>query len=1070
MKQLNITSLLVVLLSMIGFNASAHDIEVKNGDGVTIYYNYINDTELSVTFRGSSSKTFYDEYTGNVVIPESVTYDNKTYSVSNIGDEAFYRCSDLTSVTIPNSVMSIGSSAFSECSSLTSVTIGKIVISIGDWAFSGCSGLASITIPNSVKKIGDYTFSGCSGLTSVTIGNSVTSIGKYVFSECSELTSIKVASGNNKYDSRDNCNAIIETASNTLVAGCKNTTIPNSVASIGSYAFSSCSGLTSITIPNSVTSISNNAFSSCSGLTSITIPNSVTSIGSSAFLGCYGLTSITIGKNVTSIGQNAFMDSWSITSVTVYATTPPHIANTSFWNSTATLHVPLGTKELYQAADYWKRFSNIVENAESAITITAKDYSIKYGDEKPNFEYSSEGGILSGTPEISCSAISTSPVGTYDIAVSEGSVKNPNVTYVNGTLTIEKAPLTITAVTFTKKQGEAMPKFTVEYAGFKNDETSAVLAKQPTVTCEATEASVPGEYEITVSGAEAGNYDINYVAGKLIVTDADPVTVTAKSYTRKYGEANPKFEYTSEGTELKGTPEITCEATESSPAGTYRIVISKGSVTNYNDTYVNGTLTIEKAPLTITAKSFTKKQGEAMPELTAEYSGFKNNETSEVLTKQPVVACKATEASAPGEYDIIVSDAEAANYEISYVTGKLTVTDADPVTVTAKSYTRKYGEANPKFEFTSEGAELKGTPEITCEATEGSPVGTYPIVISKGSVENYNVTYVNGTLTIEKAEQTVTWEQNLSGMQVGDQVELKATASSGLPVSYTVNSSIAEVYSAGKKTYLDCMAEGEFQIMAVQEGDDNYYSSVRIRKIVKINKPVSVTPIDDGSTIDFPSDDFIDDGNAPKNLSNIVIGDTYFCIDNTSDTENPDGYYDEADNCIVINKTTGETEMEAVVSSKIGSVAMRENYTGMMIEVNGKGTLTVKAQTIGSSKLAVKVGNKDAERFTLTTKNDVNVNYDVTENTYIYIYAVDEDNNQQSLQFANDITATASENSVKVYSITVTPETTGINRINGNTDEVFRSYSLDGKALSQPQKGINIQKMSDGTSRKIVVQ
>ncbi|MBO7645783.1 MAG: hypothetical protein J6S52_02090, partial [Prevotella sp.] len=494
-----------------------------------------------------------------------------------------------------------------------------------------------------------------------------------------------------------------------------------------------------------------------------------------------------------------------------------------------------------------------------------------------------------------------------------------------------------------------------------------------------------------------------------------------------------------------------------------------GSVTNYNDTYVNGTLTIEKAPLTITAGTYTKKQGEALPEFTVEYAGFKNDETEEALTKKPVLTCEATPASAPGEYEITVSGAEADNYKISYVKGKLTVTDADPVTVTAKSYTRKYGEANPEFGFTSEGASLEGTPEIICEATETSAVGTYPIVISKGSVENYNVTYVNGTLTIEKAEQTIAWEQDLSEMQVGDQVELKATASSGLPVSYTVNSSIAEVYSAGNKTYLDCMAEGELQIMAVQEGDGNYYSSVRIRKTVKINKPVSVTPIEGGATIDFPSDDFTDDDHTPKKLSNVVIGDTYFCIDNTSDTENPDGYYDEADNCIVINRTTGETEMEAVVSSKIGSVAMRENYTGMMIEVNGRGTLTVKAETSGGSMLAVKVGNREAERFTLTTRNDVNVNYDVTENTYIYIYAVDEDNNQQGIQFVNEATAASSENAVKVYSITVTPEATGANSVSENTD-AFRSYTIDGKRIAKPRKGMNILKMSDGTTRKIVVQ
>ena len=160
-------------------------------------------------------------------------------------------------------VKSIGSSAFSNCSGLTSITIPNSVTSIGSSAFSGCSGLTSITIPNSVTSIGSYAFSGCSGLTSITIPNSVTSIGNYAFRSCSGLISIKVEDGNPKYDSRNNCNAIIQKSNNSLIVGCKNTVIPNSVTNIGEYAFSECYGLTSITIPNSVTSIGSFAFSWC---------------------------------------------------------------------------------------------------------------------------------------------------------------------------------------------------------------------------------------------------------------------------------------------------------------------------------------------------------------------------------------------------------------------------------------------------------------------------------------------------------------------------------------------------------------------------------------------------------------------------------------------------------------------------------------------------------------------------------------------------------------------------------------------------------------------------------------
>ena len=201
----------------------AEDFEV---DG--IYYNITSDTDktVGVTYRGDYFDSYSNEYSGAVTIPESVTYNGNTYSVTSIGYKAFCACDNLTSVVIPNSVTSIEG-----------------------WAFR----------------------------------------------DCSSLTSIAVAEGNPTYDSRDNCNAIIETQTNTLIAGCSKTTIPNSVTSIGSNAFLYCDSLTSVVIPNSVTSIGASAFDGCSSLTSVEIPNSVTSIGSWPFDGCSSLTTATVG-------------------------------------------------------------------------------------------------------------------------------------------------------------------------------------------------------------------------------------------------------------------------------------------------------------------------------------------------------------------------------------------------------------------------------------------------------------------------------------------------------------------------------------------------------------------------------------------------------------------------------------------------------------------------------------------------------------------------------------------------------------------------------------------------------
>ena len=414
MKQQNIKLLLVLLLSMTNMVAFAYEV---NG----INYSF-SGTEATVT-SGSS------KYSGNVVIPEYVTYNGNTYSVTNIGGSAFEGCSGLTSITIPNSVTSIWDDAFRDCSGLTSVTIPNSVTSIGDRAFGGCSGLTSVTIPNSVTSIGDCAFSGCSGLTSVTIPNSVTSIGWSAFSGCSGLTSVTIGNSvtsigywafngtawyNNQPDGLvyagkvaykykgtmpSNTSIVIEEGTLGIAggafSGCSgltSVTIPNSVTSIGYEAFYNCSGLTSITIPNSVTSIGEETFYGCSGLMSFTIPNSVTSIGDYAFLRCSGLTSITIPNSVTSIGYRAFYGCSSMTSITIPNSvtsigggafsgcdnltsviseiTEPFNCGTDAFPENAcrngTLYVPAGTKDLYIRFDGWRNFLHIEEGGETA--------------------------------------------------------------------------------------------------------------------------------------------------------------------------------------------------------------------------------------------------------------------------------------------------------------------------------------------------------------------------------------------------------------------------------------------------------------------------------------------------------------------------------------------------------------------------------------------------------------------------------------------------------------------------------------------------------------------------------
>ena len=275
---------LLLLFSALMLSISAlwaHDVEI---DG--IYYNLDETNKTAeVTYRGIYDME-YNEYSGSVTIPSSVTYNSNIYSVSSIGYTAFSGCSELTEVTIPSSVTYIGEFVFYDCRNLT-----EILVSSSNEKFSSENGVLfdkdktiliiyparkndkSFTIPNSVTSIGDYAFINCSSLTSVIIPNSVTSIGNSAFWHCTELTSV---------------------------------TIPNSVTSIGNSAFWDCSGLTEVIIPTSVTSIGGSTFWGCSGLTSVSIPTSVTSIGQYAFKDCSGLTSVAIPNSVTSIDYDAF--------------------------------------------------------------------------------------------------------------------------------------------------------------------------------------------------------------------------------------------------------------------------------------------------------------------------------------------------------------------------------------------------------------------------------------------------------------------------------------------------------------------------------------------------------------------------------------------------------------------------------------------------------------------------------------------------------------------------------------------------------------------------------------------
>ena len=369
MKHRNLLLVLGIVSSM---SAVARDFEYTY-EGQTLTYTVIDEDAKTCETKAGSDWTTGNNVSGALVIPEKVNDGISDYTVTSIGDWAFYECRSLTSVEIPNSVTSIGERAFSYCVSLTSIEIPNSVTSIGNSAFNYCSSLTSVEIPNSVTSIGDWAFSDCSSLTSVEIPNSVTSIGNWAFSEtglrCIIIPPSVTSLGDHNFAGmcgtapeslKDSCkfgwfsfypegsfvedgfvfgpdkNAIYyvpydlegeysipETV--TLISECAFTYrkgltsvhIPNSVTSMGRWAFMFCTGLTSIEIPNSMTYIGEVAFSGCTGLTSVVIPNSVTTICEVAFQECTGLTSIEIPNSVTTIGDHAFGWCTGLTSIEI---------------------------------------------------------------------------------------------------------------------------------------------------------------------------------------------------------------------------------------------------------------------------------------------------------------------------------------------------------------------------------------------------------------------------------------------------------------------------------------------------------------------------------------------------------------------------------------------------------------------------------------------------------------------------------------------------------------------------------------------------------------------------------
>lgn len=361
--------LLLFFFVATGYNAFAYNFSAPAATSQILYYNILTDSTVSVTYPNHVGSSYYSGYampTGNLLIPSTVSHADVTYKVVSIDDYAFYACSGLTGIIVPNTVQSIGNNSCANCSGLVSIFLSNSVTSLGDNAFNGCSSLTSATIPNSVSLIGVGTFQGCSDLASVAFGSGLTAIGSLAFEGCSSLASVS---------------------------------IPSSVTMLGNWAFCNCAALDSLSIGESVSLIQQNTFSGCanvhylkyncrsatvahisnmsclpvSALTKVVVGDSVQAIPPFAFAGASHLSYLYLGLSLCTIASDAFASCDSIATIEVRRLVPPSIQSNTFANSLATLYIPCSSDSVYSVAPYWSDFNTISDSYPFVLSVVSND-------------------------------------------------------------------------------------------------------------------------------------------------------------------------------------------------------------------------------------------------------------------------------------------------------------------------------------------------------------------------------------------------------------------------------------------------------------------------------------------------------------------------------------------------------------------------------------------------------------------------------------------------------------------------------------------------------------------------
>ncbi len=524
----------------------------------------------------------------------------------------------------------------------------------------------------------------------------------------------------------------------------------------------------------------------------------------------------------------------------------------------------------------------------ATITANVDPYTREYGDPNPVFTINYSGfvngediDVLDVLPTVSTSAVQSSKAGNYAITLSGGSDVNYKFSFTNGTLTITKAPVTIIADDKTRIYGSSNPTFTLSYVGLKNSDTNSKINTKPTISTPATTSSNVGIYPIILSGGISDSYSITLVNGTLEITKAE-LKVTVDNKIKSYGDNNPTltfkyspFKLNQNASVLNEVPTISTTATKTSDAGIYPIVLTGGDANNYYFTLINGTLTINKKSLKVTAENKTRLYGQPNPALTYVYSGFVLGENASDLIQQPSISTTANITSNVGSYPITLTGGEALNYSFNLVAGTLKITQASQTIDFPEQPVIAFGAPDFSPATASTGLPITySSSDINIISVVNGKLhttGVGQVLITAFQAGNINYAPVNTFrwISVGKTNQVVTFPGDITKKYLDEDFNPGATASSGLPVTYTVADPSVAVPSFGG---IKIIGAGVTTITATQPGNSSF-SPASATVILTVEKTSQAITFPALPPVDYTYTDFTPGATSDSHLDVVYTSD-----------------------------------------------------------------------------------------------------------------------------------------------------------------------------------------------------